>query len=306
MKAVRIHQFGGPSQTKTEQAPIPDLKRGEVLVKIHAAGVNPVDWMTRDEIYVPEGIGKLPITLGQDFSGVITELGTGRHAGFSVGDEVFGEAFGSFAEYVAVPAKDLVKKPKNLSFEAAAALPMPGLTAWQVVIDTAKAARGKRFLIHGAGGPVGALAAQFAILKGAEVIATASPPSFHFLKHIGVHQIIDYKSQRFEKLVRNVDVVIDPVGGDVQARSFQVLKKGGMLIHLLGEIDRSAAKRTGVKAVDFGMSYDTEDLAEIAKLVSRGRIDPHITQVLPLSSARRALDLNQKGRSHGKIVLRVA
>ncbi len=306
MKAVRIHRFGGPSQTKTEQAPIPELKRGEVLVKIHAAGVNPVDWMTRDKIYVPEGIGKLPITLGQDFSGVIARLGPGKHDGFAEGDEVFGESWGTFAEFAAVPAKDLVKKPKNLSFEEAAALPMPSLTAWQVVVDTAKASRGKRFLIHGAGGPVGAFAAQFALLKGADVIATASPPSFHFLKHIGIRQIIDYKTQHFENLVRDVDVVIDPIGGEVQECSWSVLKKGGMLINLLGEIDRAAAKRAGVKPVEFGMEYSTDDLKKIALLVARGKIDPHVTQVLPLSSARRALDLNQKGRSHGKIVLRVA
>jgi len=201
--------------------------------------------------------------------------------------------------------KDLVKKPASLDFKIAAALPMPALTAWQAIIDTAKARPGMRFLIHGASGGVGSFAAQFARWKGAEVAATASKPSFAFLKSIGVDPIIDYKRERFEEKLRDMDVVLDPLGGDTQARSWRVLKRGGMLITLIGEIDEEAARKAGVQAVDFGMEYDVEDLREIAGLVEQGVIKPHITTVLPLDQARQALDLNQQGKSHGKVVLEV-
>src|SRR5205823_7910810 len=153
---------------------------------------------------------------------------------------------------------------------------------------------------HGASGGVGSFAAQFARWRGAEVAATASEPSFGFLKSIGVDPIVDYKRERFEEKVREVDAVLDPVGGDTQARSWRVLKRGGMLINLIGEIDKKAAKAAGVRAVDFGMEYDVEDLQEIAGLVEKGVIKPHISKILPLDQARQAMDLNQQGRSHGK------
>src|SRR5262249_41419069 len=156
-----------------------------------------------------------------------------------------------------------------------------------------------RFLIHGASGAVGSFAAQFAKLKGAEVIVTASRPSFSFLRRIGVDRIVDYKRERFEEQVDDVDVVIEHFGGDIQKRSWPTLKKGGMLINLIGEIDRSAARKAGVRAVEFAMVYDTNDLKQIAKLIEQGRIKPHISKVLPLRQARRAMDLNQKNLSHG-------
>ena len=201
--------------------------------------------------------------------------------------------------------KDLVKKPASLDFKIAAALPMPALTAWQAIIDTAGAKPGMRFLIHGASGGVGSFAAQFARWKGAEVAATASEPSFDYLRSIGVDPVIDYKRDRFEEKLHDVDVVLDPLGGETQARSWRVLKRTGTLITLIGEIDEDAARRAGVRAIDFGMEYDVEDLEEIAGLVEGGIIKPHISKVLPLDQARQAMDLNQQGNSHGKIVLEV-
>ena len=183
---------------------------------------------------------------------------------------------------------------------------MTALTAWQIVIDTARASPAKVFLIHGASGGVGAFAAQFALWKGARVVATASRPSFAFLERIGVHVLIDYKKERFEKRVTGVDVVIDPVGGATQARSWKTLMKGGMLINLIGEVDRAAARKAGVRAVDFGFHYDTGDLKQIAALLERGIVRPHVSKVLPLSRAATALDMNEEGHSHGKIVLKVA
>ena len=305
MKAVRIHEFGGPDQVRLEEITAPDATPGKALVRIRAAAVNPVDWMVREHIYNPKGADRVPLTLGQDFAGVIEKIGPRSKTTLREGDEVFGEVFGSFAEYALVPLKDLVKKPRSLDFTVAAALPMPALTAWQATIDTAGAKPGMRFLIHGASGGVGSFAAQFARWKGAEVATTASRPSFEYLRSISIDPIIDYKHERFEEKVRDLDVVLDPFGGEIQARSWRVLKRGGMLINLIGEIDKAAARRAGVRAVDFGMEYDVEDLEEIATLVERGIIKPHISKVLPLEKARQALDLNQQGKSHGKIVLEV-
>lgn len=306
MKAVRIHAFGGSDQVKLDEIPLPKIKAGEALVKIEAAAVNPVDWMVREKIYNPEGMDRVPLTLGQDFSGVIEMIAPGSRTPLKEGDAVFGETWGSFAEYAVVPIKDLVPKPRGISWEDAAAIPMPALTAWQMIIDVAKASRGMKFLIHGAGGGVGSFAVQFAKWKGAEVIATASRPSFAYLKSLGVDDIIDYKSEHFERMCGDLDVVIDPIGGDTQARSWQVLRKGGLLINLLGEIDEITARKAGVRGQAFGMEYDTEDLRQIAALVEQGLIKAHVAQVLPLAEARKALDLNQKNQSHGKIVLRVA
>ena len=305
MKAVRIHEFGGPDRVQIEEVATPKVTRGQALVRIHAAGVNPVDWMVREHIYNPKGADRVPMTLGQDFAGVIEKIGSGSKSSLREGDEVFGEVFGSFAEYALVPLKDLVKKPRSLDFKVAASLPMPALTAWQAIIDTAEAKPGMRFLIHGASGGVGSFAAQFARWKDAEVAATASEPSFDFLRSIGVDPIIDYKRERFEEKLRDIDVVLDPLGGETQARSWKVLKRGGMLINLIEDIDEEAARQAGVRTVDFGMEYDVEDLEQIAALVESGKIRPHISKVLPLDQAKQAMDLNQQGKSHGKIVLEI-
>ena len=306
MKAARIHAFGGSDKVRVETIDVPRVKKKTALVRVRAAGVNPVDWAVREKIYNPKGADTLPLTLGQDFAGVIEEIAPGFRSSFRKGDEVFGQTWGSFAEYAVVPLKDLVRKPRSLSFVSAASVPMAALTAWQMVIDTATASPRKTFLIHGASGGVGSFAAQFAKWKGAHVIATASRPSFRYLERIGVDVIIDYKQERFEKKVTGVDVVIDPIGGDTQKRSWRVLKRGGILINLIGEIDHAAARKAGVRGIEFGVRYDTEDLKQIARLLERKVVRPHISRVMPLGQVRRALDTNEKGRSHGKIVLEVA
>ncbi|MGZ3708855.1 MAG: NADP-dependent oxidoreductase [Bdellovibrionota bacterium] len=310
MKAVRIHKFGGPETIQIEEIPAPPTHPGEALIHVKAAAVNPVDWMIREQIYNPEGMSQVPMTLGQDFSGVIQrierECSILRADEFEEGDEVVGETWGSFAEYVAVPLRDLVRKPRGVDFETAAAIPMPGLTAWQMVIKTAGARPGMRFLIHGASGGVGSFAVQFAKWKGAEVIATASSSSFDWLRSIGVDEVIDYRTQRFEEMARDVDVVIDPLGGDVQARSWPLIKKGGMLINLIGEIDEVAARKYDVRGILFGMEYNVKDLNMICSLVEQEVVNPHLVMVKPLEQAREALDMNQQGLSHGKIVLKVA
>lgn len=305
MKAARIRQFGGSEQVQLEEVPTPEPQAGEVLVRVYAASVNPVDWKIREHLFNPRGADRVPMTLGQDFAGVITDLGPGAIV-MPVGTEVLGETCGSFAEYVTAPVKDLVGKPALLDFVVAASIPMPGLTAWQSIVDLAHAAADMRFLIHGAGGGVGSYAAQFALLEGAQVIATASAPSFPWLRSLGIRQIIDYQRERFDEVVRDVDVVLDPQGGELQARSWRVIKPGGLLINLTGEVDTQAAARAGVQAVTFAMRYDTGELRDIVDLVERGLIKPHVAQVLSLAEARKALDFSQRGQSHGQIVLKVA
>jgi len=306
MKAVRIHAFGGPEEVNVESLAVPEPRSNQAIVRVVAAGINPVDWMIREHSYNPKGADRVPITLGQDFSGIIERPARDAESGFQKGDEVFGQVWGSFAEYVAVAEDQLARKPKAVDFVTAAALPMAGLTAWQAMIETAGVSRGQRVLIHGAGGAVGSLAAQLAKWRGARVIATASPPSFAFLRRVGVDHVIDYERERFDDLVSGVNVVLEHLGGDVQRRSFRVMKRGGMLINLIGEIDRAAAKKAQVKGVLFGLEYDVADLERLAGLAEAGIIDPHVSKVLSLDEARAALDLNQKGQSHGKIVLRVA
>src|SRR5882724_5528333 len=198
MKAARIHAFGGSSKVKVEEVGVPRIRRGEALIRVRAAAVNPVDWMAREKIYNPPGQNRLPLTLGQDFAGVVERIAPGTRTPFHVGDEVFGETFGSFAEFTRVPVKDLVAKPESIDFFVAASIPMPALTAWQVVVETAKASPAKTFLIHGASGGVGSFAVQFAKWKGATVIATASRSSLPYLREIGVERALDYKKERFE------------------------------------------------------------------------------------------------------------
>lgn len=306
MRAVRIHAFGGPEQVVVEEIAQPALEPHHARVRVVAAGVNPVNWAIREHDYNPRGADCVPMTLGQDFAGVIEEVAPGSRAAFDEGDEVFGETWGSFAEHVNVPLRHLVRKPASLDFVTAASLPMPGLTAWQIVVDTARVRRGMRVLIHGAGGSVGSFCAQLAKWKGAHVIATASASSLEHLEAIGVDDVIDYEKESFDERLQDVDVVIEHLGGETQRRSLKVVRKGGLLINLIGEIDRRAVRRAGVEALAFGMEYRRRDLTRVAGLVVSGVIQPHVSKVLPLRKARRALDLNQQNRSHGKIVLRVA
>jgi NADPH:quinone reductase-like Zn-dependent oxidoreductase len=305
MRAVRIRDFGGPEQVRVEQIPAPALSPSHVLVEVRAAGVNPVDWMVRERIYNPEGQDEVPMTLGQDFAGVVANVPEGtllEGRELKAGTPVFGEAWGTFAELISVPTRDLVAMPAGIDFVTAAALPMPALTAWQLV-ELAETGPGKRILIHGGAGGVGSFAAQFARLKGAQVTVTAGPESSAYLKEAGIDDVIDYRRDPFERRGRVFDVVVDPFGGELQQRSFEVLVPGGLLINLVGTADEAAGKKAGVRAIDFGMRYDTLQLREIAGLVARGEVKPHISQVMPFEAARDAMDINQRGESHGKIVL---
>ena len=308
MKAIRIHNYGGPEVLQYEDAPSPKLAPGEVLIRVHAAGVNPADWKVREGHFRQLVQHKFPLILGWDLSGMIEEVGPGVSK-FKKGDEVFSKPDtsrdGAYAEYVVVRESEVALKPRSLHHVYAAAVPLAGITAWQALFDVAQLKRGQRVLIHGGSGGVGHFAVQFAKWKGAHVIATASTKNQQLLQEIGVDQPIDYTTQRFEQIAENVDVVLDTIGGDTQERSWKVLKKGGLLASVVQPPDAEKAKEFGVRGAFVWIQPNGNELAEIAALIDSGNLKVVLDRILPLSEARRAHKLSQSGHARGKIVLRV-
>jgi NADPH:quinone reductase-like Zn-dependent oxidoreductase len=307
MKSIRIHSYGDSGEMKVEEAARPQIGDGEgdVLVKVLAAGVNPIDWKIR-EGYMKEFMPKsFPLTLGQDLAGEVAEVG--KNAGqFETGDAVFGFGSGSYAEYAAARTNEIALKPKSVDFATAASIPTAGLTAWQALIDVAHVSLGQTVLIHGAAGGVGSFAVQIARWRGARVVATASSNDAAYLKSLGVEQVIDYQTERFEARAGNPDIVLDLIGGETLNRSYRVVKKGGIIVTTVGQPDETMAREEGARVVRIMMKRDGSELAQIAQLVDQGILKPRVDRVLPMTDAKRAHDLNQSGQTHGKIVLRVA
>jgi len=309
MKAVRIHQYGGPEVLKFEEAPRPQPAAGELLIRVHAAAVNPVDWKIR-EGYAKDRIRhSLPLILGWDVSGTVEATGPGVTR-FQKGDEVFTRPDiardGSYAEYVVVRESEVASKPNSLDHVHAAAIPLAGLTAWKGIFDTGGLSARQKILIHAASGGVGSFAVQFAKWKGAYVFGTASANNLSFLKELGVDEPIDYQRTRFEDVVHDVDVVLDAIGGETQQRSFGVLKKGGILVSIVAPPSQEEAAKHGVRATHIFIQPDAAELSQIAGLVDHGKVKPFVETVLPLSAARRAQELSETGHARGKIVLKVA
>jgi NADPH:quinone reductase-like Zn-dependent oxidoreductase len=305
MKAVRIHEYGDAGELKLEETPRPQISAGQILVKIRDAGVNPVDWKIREGRLKDRMAASFPLTMGQDFAGEVTELGAGVDR-FAVGDRVFGFATGAYAEYAAASVSEVAKMPPSMNFETAASLPTAASTALQLIRDVVKAGKGMTILIHGAAGGVGSFAAQIARHLGAKVIGTAADQDVSYLKSLGVEQAIDYKRERFEEKARELDAVVDLVGGDTLARSYSIVKKGGTLVSTVQQVDESAAKQAGINASSFMMKRSAPDLAEIAKLVDQGVVNPRVSQTMDLAHAKEAQELNETGQSHGKFILKVA
>src|SRR5438132_17 len=312
MKAIRIHNYGGPEVLNYEDAPRPQPQAGEVLVRVHAAGVNPIDWKVREGHMKDFWPHKLPLILGWDVSGTVEKVGPGPAAAgrFKKGDEVYSlpdpTRNGAYADYVVVRESELALKPNSLHHIRAAAVPLAALTAWQSLFDTAQLQPGQRVLIHAGSGGVGHFAVQLAKWKGAYVFATASTKNQDLLRELGVDESIDYTQQRFENVARNIDIVLDTLGGETQERSWSVLKRGGILVSLVQPPSEEKAKELGVRAAIIGAQPNGEQLAEIAKIIDSGKLAPIINRILPLSEARRAHELSQSGHIHGKIVLRVS
>jgi len=308
MKAIRIHNYGGPEVLKYEDAPRPKPQAGEVLIRVHAAGVNPIDWKVREGEMKDFWPHKFPLILGWDLSGVVEELGKGVSR-FKIGDEVYGlpdpTRGGAYADYIVVRESELALKPDSLHHIRAGAVPLAALTAWQSLFDTGQLQPGQRVLIHAGSGGVGHFAVQLAKWKGAYILATASTKNQDLLRELGVDEPIDYTRQRFENVARNIDVVLDTLGGETQERSWSVLKKGGVLVSLVQPPSEEKAKELGVRGALVASHPNGEQLAEIAKIVDSGKLAPVIDRILPLSEVRRAHELSQTAHTHGKIVLRV-
>jgi NADPH:quinone reductase-like Zn-dependent oxidoreductase len=251
---------------------------------------------------------KFPLILGWDLSGVVEELGRGASR-FKIGAEVYSvpdpTRNGAYADYIVVRESELALKPNSLHHIRAAAVPLAALTAWQSLFDTAQLQPGQRVLIHGAAGGVGHFAVQLAKWKGAYVFATASTKNQELLRELGADETIDYTRQRFEEVARKIDIVLDPIGGDTQERSWQVLKKGGALLSIVQPPSAEKAKELGVRAAFVASHPNGAQLTEIAKLIDAGKVKPTVDRILPLSEARRAHELSQSGHTRGKIVLRV-
>jgi NADPH:quinone reductase-like Zn-dependent oxidoreductase len=309
MKAIRIHSYGGPEVLKYEDAPRPKPRRGEVLIRVHAAGVNPVDWKVREGYLKGMLHHSLPLIPGWDLSGVVEKAGP-RVTRFQKGDEVYSRPDiarnGAYAEYIVARESEVALKPKSIDHVHAAAVPLAALTAWQALFDTAELKAGQKLLIHAAAGGVGHFAVQLAKWKGAHVIGTASGKKHDLLRELGADETIDYTTQRFEDVVREVDVVLDTIAGDTQERSWEVLRKGGILVSILKRPSPEKAATHEARGGYVFVQPNAAELAEIATLIDSGKLRPVVETVLRLPEARRAQELNQAGHTRGKIVLRVA
>ena len=308
MRAVCIYSYGGPGVLKYEDAPRPRPGEQEVLVRVHAASVNPVDWKIREGQLENKLHHILPLVLGWDVSGVVDTLGP-KVKTLKVGDEVFSHCDlsrdGGYAEFVVIRESAVALKPTSIDHIHAAALPLAALTAWQTLFDAAALAAGQRVLIHGAAGGVGHLAVQLAKWKGAHVLATASEHNHEFLRHLGADQIIDYNTVHFDEAVQPVDVVLDTVGGDTQERSWKFIKPGGILVSIANPPSAETAATHGVRQKFVFSDPNATELAAIANLVDTEKLKVIVETILPLSDATRGLELSQCGHTRGKIVLRV-
>ena len=309
MKAIVIKKYGDESVLEYADVERPEPKADEVLVKVHAAAVNPVDWKIRESGGERFGL-ELPIILGGDIAGIVEEVGI-EVKNFKRGDPVYGMTVsggfsGGYAEYALAKAEAIAPKPGSISFEEAAAIPIAALTAWQSIFDLANLQNGQRILITGASGGVGSFAVQFAKAKGAFVIGTASGRNEDSVRSLGADEFFDYTAQSFEEVVKDVDVVFDTVGGDTQERAFQTLKKGGFLATSAGTPSAEKAEEFGVKAEFVFCKPNAHQLAEINALIEDGKLKIHIETVLPLTEIKRAHQLSQTGRTRGKIVLTIA
>ena len=308
MKAVSIYYYGGPGVLAYEDAPRPHPAPGEVLVRVHAAGINPVDWKIREGHLKEMLHHTLPLVLGWDVSGVIAALGAGVTR-FKVGDEVFSrpdiERDGAYAEFIVIRETEVALKPKSVDHVHAAALPLAGLTVWQSLFDAAALTAGQRVLIHAAAGGVGSLAVQLAKGRGAHVIGTASAKNHAFVRALGADEVVDYERERFETVIGPVDVVFDTMGGDIQTRSWKVLKRGGILVSIASPPSAEAAVAHGGRFAFVFTQPNAAQLAEIATLVDAGKLKAMVETVLPLAAAVRGQALSAAGHTRGKIVLQV-
>ncbi|MEY2438708.1 MAG: hypothetical protein QOI34_93 [Verrucomicrobiota bacterium] len=307
MKAIVIHEYGGPDVLRYEDVPVPEPKDTEVLVRVMASGVNPADPLIVSGKYAHEFGTHLPLIPGYDMAGIVEKIGA-KITKLKVGDPVFAYLLwgGGWAEHVVTNEREAVIKPKSIDFIGAAAVPLAALTAWQALIDTAQLLPGQTVLIHGGSGGVGIFAIQIAKARGARVIATASTANQDLLRQLGADVAIDYTAKKFEEVAKDVDVVLDPVGKDTLARSYGVVKKGGIVVTLVSRPDKAELDKRGIRGASLGSHPEATELAEIAKLIDEKKIRPIVTQTLPLTDAAKADEQAATHHTRGKIVLKIS
>ncbi|WP_221328375.1 NADP-dependent oxidoreductase [Actinoplanes sp. L3-i22] len=311
MRVVQTSAVGGPEVLRLAEVDRPVPLPTEVLVKVHAAGVNPVDWKIRAGVFPPGGLGEPPFVQGWDVAGVVVD--GPRVTRFEPGDEVYGLLWfprqaGGYGEYVTAPARQLARKPAGLSFVQAAALPLAGLTAWQTLVEVADVRPGQNVLVTAAAGGVGHLACQLAKHLGAEVTGTASAGKHDFLAGVGVDHAVDYRTAEVGSVVRDQDVVLDLLGGANTAPLLATLRPGGLLITVIGRLGDdliAAAQQRGVRVKSFLVEPDRVGLEALSALVESGALRVHVDQVFPLAEAAKAHAVGQGGRTTGKLVLNV-
>ena len=307
MKGIVAHEYGGPEALKYEDVPVPEPKDNEILVRVIASGVNPADPLILNGKFAKEFGTQLPLILGYDLAGVVVKTGP-KIRKLKVGDPVYAYLLwgGGWAEYCISNEGESAIKPKSLSFTEVASVPLAALTAWQALVDVGKIQSGQTVLIHGGSGGVGSFAIQIAKARGARVIATASTANQDLLKQLGANVAIDYTKQKFEEIVHDVDLVLDPVGRDTLARSYSVVKKGGIIVTLVSRCDEAELKKHEIRGASLSSHPDATELAEITKLIDDGKIKPIVSQVLPLIEAAKADAQAATHHTRGKIVLKIA
>lgn len=312
MKAIRIQEYGGLDVLKYEDAPVPSFGADEILIKVHSAGVNPIDWKVREGELKDIRPYTMPIILGWEVSGIVEEVGAlvGR---FKIGDKVYSKLDmireGGYAEYVGVKSYDVAHAPKSIPLEQSAGIPLACQTAWTALFDKGNLKKGQSVLIHAASGGVGHFATQLAKAVGAKVIATTSSSNIDSVKSLGADIVIDYKSEDFSEKVKDMDVVLDTIGGDTRARSWQCLRKDGVMVSVVARVepfDPEMIKKHNVRAEGVAIVSNGARLQEISNLVDSGKLKVVIAKEFLLKDVKEAHKMSESGHTHGKIILRVS
>ncbi len=305
MQAIRVHGYGDVDQLQLERIPHPEPGAGEVLVQVHAAGVNPIDWKLRQGLRKDAVQMHFPYIPGMEIAGVVQEVGPGVTA-LKVGQAVYGQSMkGGYAEYTVAAEGSLALKPQRLSFDEAATVPVGAVAAWQGLFDAGKLEAGQRVLIQGAAGGVGLFAVQFARWKGAHVIATTSSANVDFVRSLGAETVIDYTKTALTSVVHDVDLAFNVIGGSTLEEAVQVLKRGGTLVSIAGQPAAENVQERGVRVTSFFTQINSERLQTVARLIDEGQIQVAIEKIFPLSEASLAQEWSQRGHGRGRIVLHI-
>ena len=306
MRVIQVYSYGGPEQLKLEQKPRPEPQAGEVLLRVHAAGVNPVDWKIRQGLLKDFMPVTFPYTPGIEVAGVVEDVGPGVTAS-EIGQAVFGQsARGAYAEYITAPVEALALKPETLSFAEAATVPVGATTAWRALFEHGGLQAGQRVLIQGAAGGVGLFAVQFAKWKGAQVIGTASTANLDFVRGLGADTVVDYTTTPVESVIQDVDLVLDGIGAETLISSLAVIKRGGTLISIAGPPSQETAKARGVHATMIRSQPSRELLQIVTRLIDEGRLKVTAGKTFPLSEVQQAHEYSRSGHGRGRIVLQIA